>query len=90
MRRVCVDITSIRFLPDRYPTSFHLGRRTTYPKCSPQFGLDGGIMSVGNSVLIHTAQTPEELAAIPEPGTWALGLSGMLGAGWFAKRRRRR
>ncbi len=39
------------------------------------------------TVLIHTAQTPEELALIPEPGTLALALAGLLGIGWIVARR---
>jgi hypothetical protein len=50
---------------------------------------NGGFVYDGEPVLIRAAQTPEELALIPEPSTWALGFTGLLGAGWFARRRRR-
>ncbi len=83
------DITSVRFLLDSRPASF-LWTEDDMGKSGNPFSDSPGEVNVGPSVLIHTAQTPEELAAIPEPGTWALGLSGILGAGWFAKRRRRR
>ncbi len=70
------DMTSVYFAPPKLPFAF-LWREDG----SSYAGNGGGTILVNESVLIHTAQTPEELAAIPEPGTWALGLSGMVGAG---------
>ncbi len=75
------DMTYIQFAPTPFATYsqwFEDGEPKTV----------GSGLFVNNGVLIHTAQTPEELAAIPEPGTWLLALLGMVGAGWFAKRRR--
>ena len=46
-----------------------------------------GTMLVNEPVLIHTAQTPEELAAIPEPGTWLLGLLAIVGLALARMRR---
>ena len=51
-----------------------------------QGNTSGGVIDYGSSVLIHSAQTPEELAMIPEPGTLLLGLIITLGAVRFVNR----
>jgi hypothetical protein len=49
---------------------------------------NGGIVRTGESVLIHTVQTPEQLVIVPEPCTWLLALAGLLSTCCLAIRRR--
>jgi PEP-CTERM motif len=76
------DMTTVSFLQYSAPTAFLWSEDG-----APKNGVVGTVITA-EPVFVHTAQNPEELALIPEPGTWALGFMGMLGAGWFARRRR--
>ncbi len=77
------DMTSIYFSPGPVePMGLWFEDRAAQGNAS------GGVIDYGNSVLIHTAQTPEELAMIPEPGTLLVSVIGTLGAVWFVRRRR--
>ena len=76
------NMTSVYFLPSSVRTHF-----IWFEDAVPKNGIIGNVRAA-DSVLIHAAQTPEELAMIPEPGTWTLGLLGILVGGLFIKRRR--
>lgn len=49
--------------------------------------LSGGYAAMDNFV-IAASDIPNEVPAIPEPGTWALLLLGLGGVGWFTRSRR--
>ncbi len=81
------DMTRVHFHIPFHPGAF-LWAQDSLSYSASTFAQRTGAMLVNEGVLIHTAQTPEELAAIPEPGTCLLALLGAVSAGWFAKRRR--
>jgi hypothetical protein len=79
------DMTSVYFSPgplEPLAIWFHDG----VPQ-SNRYGR-GGVINFGSAVLIHTAHTPEELALIPEPGTWLLALGALIATTCLVIRRR--
>ncbi len=76
------DLTSIYFEPWNGSAAGHW-REDGLGKSR----INGGTVAVGESVLIHTAETPSDVASIPEPGTWLLGTTALAGL-VFARRRR--
>ncbi len=80
------DMTHVQFV--RAPISTYMQWREDG---SPKFAGGGsrpGIATTNDGVLIHTADTPDELALIPEPHALALALAALLAAAAVAIRRR--
>jgi hypothetical protein len=72
------DLTRVHFVPNGSPLNFIWAEDSITYAPSPNVNRPGR-MWVNEAVLIHTAQTPEELALIPEPGTWCLGAFALVG-----------